>query len=473
MAIGFGASGENAIGSGGMSEKYDLFVIGAGSGGVRAARMAARTGAKVGIAEMGALGGTCVNVGCVPKKLMVYAAHFREDFADAAGFGWTVGERTFDWATFKAAKDKEIARLNGIYGRLLKGAGCALHTGRAALVDAHTVEVTNVGKTERFEAENILIATGGHPVRPTEPGNERAWVSDDVFAIESQPKRLIVVGGGYIAIEMACIFHGLGSEVTLVYRGPHPLRGFDDDVRTFLCDELRKKGITLHLNTTVRCLQDGDDGGIAAMLSHDDLIEADAVLYAIGRRPSSPNLGLEQLGVAVNDKGAIIVDEHYRTSVPNIFALGDVTDRINLTPVAIAEAMALVQTLFGDGPGTVDYDHLPTAVFSTPPLATVGLTESEAKGTYDDVHVYTTEVRPMKNTLSGNDERTFMKMIVHAETGGILGVHIVGADGPEMIQTVAVAMKCGATKAQFDQTIGLHPTAAEELVTMRERRPDE
>lgn len=459
-----------------VSFDYDLFTIGAGSGGVRASRVAATMGARVGVAESGALGGTCVNVGCVPKKLMVYAAHFADDFEDAAGFGWTVPPPTFDWRTMKANKDAEIQRLNGIYQRLLHGAGCELHVGRARLLDPHTVEVTPTGyggDTKRFTAEHILVATGGRPIRPTEPGAERAWVSDDVFALDEQPKRLLVVGGGYIAIEMACIFHGLGTEVTLVYRGAHPLRGFDDDLRTFLCDELRKKGLKLILNTSVKCLEDGPGGSIEALLSHDETIEVDAALYAIGRRPNTHDLGLEAAGVAMNDKGAITVDAHFATNVPSVHALGDVTDRINLTPVAITEAMALVETLFGSGPSLVDYDQLPTAVFSIPPLATVGLTESQARTRHGAVHVYTSAFRPMKHTLSGRDERTFMKIIVHPKTDAVLGVHIVGADGPEMIQSMAVAMKCGATKAKLDATIGLHPTSAEELVTMRDRRPDE
>lgn len=456
-----------------MNFDYDLYVIGAGSGGVRAGRVAASKGARVGIAEAGPLGGTCVNVGCVPKKLMVYAAHYADDFHEAEGFGWTVGKPSFDWATFRANKDKEILRLNGIYQRLLHGAGCDLHEGRARLLGPNAVEVTSAdGAKRQFTAKHILIATGGQPVRPDVPGAGRAWVSDDVFELTEQPKRLLVVGGGYIAVEMACIFHGLGTQVTLVYRGPHPLRGFDDDVRVFLCGELRKKGITLHLNSNVLALEEGKDGAIDVMLSHDESFEVDAALYAIGRVPNTKNLGLEAAGVEMNAKGAIVVDDHFATSVPTVFALGDVTDRFNLTPVAITEAMALTETLFGSGPTKVDYDHLPTAVFSMPPLATVGLSESQARSAHGPVHVYTSEFRPLKHTLSGSTERTFMKMIVHPDTDAVLGVHIAGADGPEIIQSVAVAMKCGATKAQFDATIGLHPSAAEELVTLRTRRPD-
>jgi len=457
-----------------MPYDYDLFTIGAGSGGVRCSRMSAARGAKVGIAEGRFLGGTCVNVGCVPKKLFVYAAHFRDEVEEAAGFGWTTSPPTFDWATLRENKDKEIERLNKIYQRLLEGSGADLHDGWARVVDAHTVEVTYAdGSTKKHTAKNILVATGGKPVRPTEPGTDRAWISDDVFYLDELPKRLMVVGGGYIALEMAGIFHGLGSAVTLVYRGPHPLRGFDDDVRTFLVDELRKKGLELYLNTNVLCLEEGDDGAIAAVLSHEETLEVDAVLYAIGRQPNTADLGLEDAGVELNDRGAVVIDEHFRTNVPSIWAIGDVTDRVQLTPVAIAEAMALTETLFGDGgPQTVDYADIPTAVFSIPPLATVGLTEAEARVKHGKVHVYTSEFRPLKHTLSGSSERMFMKMIVEPESDRVVGVHMVGADGPEIVQAVAVALKCGATKAQFDATIGLHPSSAEELVTMRTRRPD-
>lgn len=458
-----------------MSYDYDLFTIGAGSGGVRCSRMSASRGAKVGIAEGRFLGGTCVNVGCVPKKLFVYAAHFRDEVEEAAGFGWTTGEPTFDWQTLKQNKDTEIERLNGIYRRLLKGSGAELHEGWATVVDPHTVEVAYAdGSTKRHTAANILVATGGKPVRPTEPGTDRAWISDDVFELDELPNRIMVVGGGYIALEMAGIFHGLGSAVTLVYRGPHPLRGFDDDVRTFLLDELRKKGMEMYLNTNVLCLEEGKNGAIEAMLSHEETLEVDAALYAIGRRPNTAELGLEAAGVELDERGAVVVDEHFRSSVPSIWAIGDVTDRVQLTPVAIAEGMALTETLFGDrGPQTVDYENIPTAVFSQPPLATVGLTEAEARVKYGKVHVYTSEFRPLKHTLSGSSERMFMKMIVEVATDRVLGVHMVGADGPEIVQAVAVALKCGATKAQFDATIGLHPSSAEELVTMRTRRPDD
>ena len=408
------------------SYDYDFFTIGAGSGGVRAARWASGLGAKVAIAEDRFLGGTCVNVGCVPKKLFVYAAHVHEDMKDAAGYGWTASG-TFDWATLKKNKDEEIARLNTIYGRVLHGAGVELMNGRARIVAPHTVEVTDKeGNAKRVTAEHILVATGGHPVRPTEPGTEKAWVSDDVFEMEELPKRILVVGGGYIALEMAGIFHGLGVETTLAYRGPHPLRGFDDDTRFYLCEEIRKKGINLMLNTKVEML-DHEGENIEAMMSFARCAEVDAVLYAIGRRPNTANLGLEELGVEMNDKGAIVVDDHYRANVPGIYAIGDVTDRINLTPVAIAEGMALAETLFGkNGPQTVDYDHIPTAVFSQPPLGTCGLTEADARAKYGKVDVYTSEFRPLKHTMSGSTERTFMKMIVKQDDQRVVGVHIVG-----------------------------------------------
>ena len=453
---------------------YDLYAIGAGSGGVRAARMAAATGARVAVAEADALGGTCVNVGCVPKKLMVYAARFRDDFEDAAGFGWSVGETRFDWGVMKANRDREIQRLNGIYDRLLRNPGCDIHHGRARVIDPHTVEVTPAdgGPPTRHTARNILVATGGRPVRPDIPGAEHAWISDDIFSLDTQPRRLLVVGGGYIAVEMACIFDGLGTEVTLVHRGASLLRGFDAEVSRFLGTELTKRGLDVRYQTEVQSLTRRDDGVIEARMSDGGCLEVDAVFHAIGRRPNTAGLGLEEAGVELGAKGKIVVDEHYRTSVPSIFALGDVTDRFNLTPVALTEAMALVKTLFGEGPATVDYDHLATAVFSIPPLATVGMTEEAARDRFDEVHVYASDFRPMKHTMSGRDERTLMKLIVDAATDRVVGVHIVGSDGPEMIQTVAVAMKCGATKAQFDATIGLHPTAAEELVTMRQRRPE-
>lgn len=453
-----------------MAYDYDLFTIGAGSGGVRASRVAASLGARVCIAEAGRLGGTCVNIGCVPKKLMVYASEFAHAFEDAAGFGWTVPPATFDWARFREAKDEEIGRLNSIYGRLLHGAGVDLVRGRARILDAHTVEVESEEGTSRHTAANLLIATGGRPRHPEIPGHELAMLSDDVFSLPAQPRRLLVVGGGYIAVEMACIFAGLGSEVTLVHRGKLPLRGFDADVRTFLADELRKSGIDLHLHTHVEYLEPADDGGVCAVLPHAETIDVDAALYAIGRVPNTDGLGLEGIGVELGARGEVKVDAGYRTSVEGVYALGDVTDRFNLTPVAIEEGIVLAHALFGDGPPrALDYDHVPTAVFSQPPVATVGLREDQVP----NAHVYEAEFRPMKHTLGGRDERAYMKLVVDPATDVVKGVHIVGADGPEIIQGFAVALRLGVTKAQLDETVGLHPTGAEELVTMRERRPDD
>lgn len=455
-----------------MGHDFDLFVIGAGSGGVRAARMAAARGARVAIAEARFFGGTCVNVGCVPKKLFVHAAGMRDVLTAAEGFGWRT-EARFEWSTLIANKDAEIRRLNQVYERLLHGAGCTILRGRARLVGPQTVEVVDAeGPRSRHTAEHILVATGGRPVRPTEPGCERAWISDDVFSLDALPQRLLVVGGGYIALEMASIFRGLGAHVTVAYRGPHLLRGFDDDARAFLLEELRKKGIDVRLNTSVECLEDGLDGSVVALLSHEETLEVDAALYAIGRVPATEGLGLEELGVELAPNGAVRVDERFRTSVPGIHALGDVTDRLNLTPVALAEAMAFVDHVFGRGRPPIDYERVPTAVFTLPPLASVGLTEAEARVRCREVHVYTSEFRPLAQTLAGGSERAFMKLVVEAASGRVLGVHLVGVDAPEIIQGFAVALTCGATKAQLDATVGLHPTSAEELVTMRERRPD-
>ena len=453
-----------------MAYDYDLFTIGAGPGGVRASRVAASLGARVCVAEAGRLGGTCVNIGCVPKKLMVYASELAHAFEDAAGFGWTAPPATFDWPTFREAKDREIGRLNAVYGRLLHAAGVDLVRGRARIVDAHTVEVDGEDGTTRHTAANLLIATGGHPRRPEIPGHELALVSDDVFSLDTQPRRLLVVGGGYIAVEMACIFAGLGSEVTLVHRGKLPLRGFDVDVRTFLADELRKTGMELHLHTHVECLEPADDGGVCAILPHAETLDVDAALYAIGRVPNTGGLGLDAIGVELGPTGAVLVDARYRTNVENVYALGDVTDRLNLTPVAIEEGIVLAHQLFGDGPPrALDYDNVPTAVFSQPPVATVGLREDQVP----NAHVYESEFRPMKHTLGGRDERAYMKVVVDPATDVVKGVHLVGADGPEVIQGFAVALRLGVTKAQLDATVGLHPTAAEELVTMRERRPED
>ena len=458
-----------------MTYDYDLVTIGAGSGGVRASRVAANHGARVAVVEERFLGGTCVNVGCIPKKLFVYAAHVPDEVEEAAGFGWSIpsGAR-HDWNTLQTRKDTEIGRLQAIYERLLHGAGCTIVRGRGRLIDPHTVEVAAAdGRTSRLTAKHILVATGGTPRRPREFIGEDIWTSDDVFRAKERPERIAVVGGGYIALEMACVFHGLGSEVTLIHRGPHPLRGFDDDARFFLLEELRKRGLSFRLNCRVECIERTSKGAQTLMLSGDETLEVDQTLYAIGRDPNTRDLGLETVGVALAENGAIKVDDGFRTSVPSIYALGDVTDRMNLTPVAIAEGMALAEALFDSRPRTVDYRTVPTAIFSTPPLATVGLHEAKARNEHSRVDVYTSEFRPLKHTLSGSSARMFVKMIVDASDQRVLGIHLVGPDAPEMIQGFAVALTCGATKAQFDATLGLHPTAAEELVTLREPRPKE
>jgi len=447
---------------------YDLFTIGAGSGGVRASRIAGQHGARVAVAEERYLGGTCVNVGCVPKKFLVYAAGFGAAMEDAAGYGWSVGDRSHDWATLIANKDKEIQRLNGIYRRLLEGAGVTVFDGRAKLIDEHTVEVAG----QRVTAERILIATGGWPELPDQPGaKEYGITSNEVFSLPEFPKRLIVAGGGYIATEFASVFNGLGAEVTQLYRGHRILRGFDDDVREFLIDELIKTGIQLRFNTIIDRIEKAGDC-LMVTLSDGRQLEADAVVYAIGRRPMTAGIGLEGVGVELDARGAIKVNADYQTSVPNIYALGDVTNRVNLTPVAIAEGHALADTLFGGRPRGVAYDNIPTAVFSIPPVATCGLTEAEARAKFGAVDIYRTSFKPMLHTLSGRDQRTLMKLIVDRESQRVVGCHMVGTDTPEMIQGIAVAMNAGATKQVFDRTIGLHPTAAEEFVTMRTKAPD-
>ena len=444
---------------------YDLFVIGAGSGGVRAARIAGGLGARVAIAEDRFFGGTCVNVGCIPKKLLVYAAHYAEDFAGAAGFGWTVGKSDFDWPTLIANKNAEIARLNGVYGRLLKNSGVEIFQARATVAGANAVTVGDRTVTAR----HILVATGGKPFIPDIPGREHTSISDDAFYLDRLPKRVIIVGGGYIAVEFAGIFHGLGSQVTQVYRGPHFLRGFDDDIRNFLADEMRRKGIDLRFNSTVaRIEKRGRD--LCAELEDGEEIAADFILYATGRVPNSAGLGLEQAGVKLAEGGAIAVDGEFRTSVPSIFAVGDVIDRMQLTPVAIAEGMWLARKLFAKAPpaAPLDYDYVPSAVFSQPAIATVGLTEAEARQRHGAVDVYVSSFRPMKHTLSGDAGKCLMKLVVDKASDRVVGLHMVGAEAGEIVQGFAVALKCGATKAQFDATIGIHPTAAEEFVTMRE-----
>ncbi|MFT4842746.1 MAG: glutathione reductase (NADPH) [Planctomycetota bacterium] len=441
---------------------YDLFVIGAGSGGVRASRMAAQTGAKVAVAEERYLGGTCVNVGCVPKKLLVYASHYAEAFKEAEGFGWQVGERSFSWKNLIAKKDAEIARLNGIYRTLLDNAGVELVEGRGHLVDAHTVQVGD----QTYSAKHILVAVGGWPDIPTFPGCEHAINSNAVFHLEEQPKRVLIVGGGYIAVEFAGIFNGMGSQVTQLYRGELFLRGFDADVRTHLRDEMIKKGVDLRFNMNVEKIEKTDNG-LACLLTDGSTHTADVVFYATGRSALTQNLGLKEAGVDTNERGVVIVDEYSKTSADSVYAIGDVTDRINLTPVALHEGMALVETLFKNNPTKPKYDNVASAVFSQPACGSVGLAEHEAREKGFDVEVYRSAFKPMKHSLSGLEERTMMKIIVCKKTDKVLGIHMVGPDAGEIIQGFAVAMKVGVTKAQLDATIGIHPTSAEELVTMR------
>jgi len=442
---------------------FDLFVIGAGSGGVRAARVAAARGARVAVAESGRLGGTCVNVGCVPKKLMVYASHFGDAFADAAGFGWKTGDPVFSWPDLIAAKNTEIKRLNGVYRRLLDGSGVEIIEGRATLADRHTIDVGGRSIT----SDTILIATGGRPFVPDISGAGLGVVSDAIFALPELPKRIAIIGGGYIAVEFAGIMNGLGADVSLIYRGPLFLRGFDQDLRATLAGEMVKGGVDLCFNTEVDRLEEIEGGGIRVCGPTGEEFEVDLVLWATGRVPNTEGLGLGMAGVTLGNGGEVAVDEYSRTSVENIYAVGDCTDRVALTPVAIAEAMALVETLNGN-PTAMDYGAIPSAVFSQPPIGTVGLTESEARNQRREVLTYRSVFRPMQHTLAGRDEHTMMKLVVDGATDEVLGVHMVGPDAGEIIQGFAVAMKCGATKAQFDATVGIHPTAAEEFVTMRE-----
>ncbi len=448
------------------SYDFDLFVIGGGSGGVRGARMAAASGARVAVAEEYRYGGTCVIRGCVPKKLMVYASHFHEDFADAAGFGWSVGETAFDWPALIAAKDREIGRLEAVYERLLAEAGVTALRGRARLLDDHRVEVGG----ETVSAETILIATGGHPVFPPGHGWEHAVSSNEIFHLERLPERVLVYGGGYIAVEFAGILNGLGARVTQVYRGPQILRGFDDDVRDTLAGELVKKGIVLQVETTIDRIDKTGDG-LLVHLSDGETLETDLLLAATGRRPNTANLGLEAAGVELDAAGAVKVDAYSRSSRPNIYAVGDVTDRIALTPVAIQEAMAFVDTVYLGRPRPMDHENVPSAVFSQPPVGTVGLTEAEARARHGALDIYRSQFRPMKHTLSGRDETTMMKLVVEQAGQKVVGAHMVGLDAPEIVQGMAVAIKAGATKQIFDATVGIHPTAAEEFVTMRDPLP--
>jgi len=443
---------------------YDLFTIGAGSGGVRASRMSSAFGARVAVAEDRYLGGTCVNVGCIPKKLMVYASEFAEEFHEAASFGWTVGASTFDWRTLIKNKDIEIARLNGIYRRLLEGAGVTIIEGRATVVDPHTVLVAG----RRITARHILIATGGWPSVPEFPGRELAITSNEMFHLDHMPRRIVIIGGGYIGVEFAGIMHGLGSKVTQVLRGPLFLRGFDDDVRAALAVEMTRRGIDLHFRTVVSRI-DRAGKELHVHLSDGSMVVADVCMSATGRHPNTRDIGLEAAGVTLDSIGAVVVDSFSRTSVESIHAIGDATNRMNLTPVAIAEGKALAETLFNNRPTAMNYDYVPSCVFSQPSLGCVGLTETEARERYGEVDVYRSAFRPLRLTLGNGAERTTMKLIVDRASDRVVGCHMLGAYAGEIVQGLAIALKCGATKADFDATVGIHPTSAEEFVTMREK----
>lgn len=447
------------------SHEFDLIVIGAGSGGVRLARMSAQRGAKVAVVESRYLGGTCVNVGCVPKKLFVYGAHVHDELEDAAGYGWRVplDQVSFDWPTLVANKNSEIERLNGIYGRLLENAGVEIITGTATISDANTVKVGE----RSYRAKHITVATGSWPVVPDVPGKDCILTSNEMFYLPQLPRHAVVWGGGYIAVEFAGILAGLGVETTLLYRGDLFLRGFDNDVRRFTEQEMRKKGVDLRFNATIESIET-QGAHYQVMLSDGERLETGLVMAATGRRALVDGLGLTELGIELNASGHIVVDDHFQTSVPSITALGDVIGTPQLTPVALAQAMVLSRRLFGDGQGDMDYSAIPTAVFCQPNIGTVGLTEEEAREAGYRLRIYRSEFRPMKYTLSGRDERCLMKLVVDDETDKVLGAHMVGPDAGEIIQGLAVAIKAGATKAQFDSTMGIHPTSAEEFVTMRE-----
>ena len=456
-----------------MSEfDYDLFVIGAGSGGVRAARMSATYGARVAVAEYQALGGTCVNVGCVPKKLFVYGAHFAEDFEDSASYGWQVDGTRFDWPTLRDNKTREIQRLNGIYENLLGNAGVEILRGRAQVTGPQSVRVDD----REFRARNILVATGSRPYVPDFPGAEYVITSDEAFYLPEFPKRAVVIGGGYIAVEFAGIFQGLGAKTDLLYRGPLFLRGFDDSVREFVREEVGRKGVGLHFDAAIDRVDKLDDGSLCVHAQDGRRFETDLVLCATGRVPNTQGLGLAEAGVELRaDSGAVVVDAQFRSSVPSIYALGDVIDRMQLTPVAIAEAMCVSDNLFRGGNRQMDYEDIATAVFCQPNIGTVGLTEAEALARHGRIDVYETRFRPMKHTLTGREERTLMKLLVSRDDDRVVGAHMVGPEAGEIIQGLAIAIKAGATKAQFDATVGIHPTSAEEFVTLREptrRLPD-
>jgi len=447
-----------------MPYDYDLFVIGGGSAGVRCARVSATHGAKVAIAEERFWGGTCVNVGCVPKKIMVNAAEYGGWIDDAPAFGWTVRKLGFDLGRLKAARDAEVARLNGVYGKLLGGAGCTVFEARATLVDPHTVQVGG----RRVTAERIVLAVGGKSVRPEIPGAELGMLSDDVFDLEVLPRRLAVVGSGYIGLEFGCLFHGLGSEVDLIYRNELPLRGFDNDIRTALKEALAVQGIRQHAPRQLARLDRAGDG-VLVTLDDGARIEADAVLLATGRAPNLHGLGCDAIGVECTAMGAVEVDEDHRTTVPSVYAIGDVTDKLNLTPMATAVGHALADTLFGKNPRRASYRDVPTAVFTNPPIGTVGMTEADAAA-LGPVDIYATRFTPMRHGISRREGRkALMKLVVCQRTRRVLGAHMLGEDAPEIMQGIGIAVAMGATKEDFDRTVGIHPTAAEEFVTLRTR----
>ncbi len=447
-----------------MAYDFDLFVVGAGSGGVRASRIAAGYGASVAIAEEYRYGGTCVIRGCVPKKLFVYASHFAEDFEDAESYGWSVGDISFDWSKLVANKDREIDRLNGIYIQMLDGAGVKRFDARARLRDAHTIEVGG----ELVTAEHILLATGGAPTFPDIPGIEHAISSNEAFHLDSLPEHITIVGGGYIAVEFAGIFNGLGRNVTQLYRSEQILRGFDRDVRDHLAVEIRKKGIDLRTDTNVTAIEKVDDG-YRLSLTTGETMETGLIMYATGRHPNSGDLGLEAVGVELAKGGAVKVDEWSQTNIPNIHAVGDLTDRIALTPVALMEGHAYADTVFGNNPRKPNHADVPSAVFSQPSVGNVGLTEEQAVEQIGEIDIYKSTFTPMKHTMTPSEEKTLMKLIVDSKTDRVVGCHVVGPDAAEMVQGIGIALRCNATKAQFDATVGIHPSAAEELVTMRSK----
>ena len=446
---------------------YDLITIGAGSGGVRASRLAGGYGAKVAVCEEDRVGGTCVLRGCIPKKLLIYGAHYADYMEDAVNYGWTIEGASHDWTKLIANKNTELDRLNGIYLRILRDNNVDLKEGRGVLVDDHTVEIAG----ECLTAENILIAVGGRPTMPDIPGIEQVITSNEALELPKLPKRVVIVGGGYIAIEFAGIFSSFGVEVTEIIRADNILRGFDIDMRTSLFEEMEKRGIKILAETVVESIEKQGDT-FSLRLGNDEILETDCVMYATGRRANSEGLGIEAAGVELNDNGSIIVDELNRTSQSHIYAVGDVTDRIQLTPVAIQEGHALADMLFNQDTRTTDYTNVPSAVFSTPPIATVGLTEEQARAEFGEVDIYDSNFKPLVHTLTGRDERSVMKLIVEPKSDKVIGCHMMGIDAPEIIQGVAIAMKCGATKAQFDATTGIHPSSAEEFVAMRSKRPD-